>query len=294
MTVASRHYETLLVEQIDRVVRVTLNRPDRRNAISPGMRGELIDVVEACAEDASANVVIIRGAGECFCAGYDLSVSAENLSQGGDPPQVSVPRRAVGTLSLARGWSRIWNAPVPVIAQIHGHCLAGGTDLALHCDLVVTADDAIIGFPALRMGGTPPTSMWLYNVGPQWAKRLLFTGDTFTGRLAEKIGFALQSVPRDELEARVIALANRIAAMGRDIVAINKHVLNMGLDLMGRAALQDVAAPMDSIANQAAEMAAFHRRAQEIGLSAAFKERDQPFAEGVPIDVSPNDDSGHR
>ena len=120
-------------------------------------------------------------------------------------------------------------------------------------------------------------------------KRLLFTGDTFTGRLAEKIGFALEAVPAHELEARVMALANRIAAMGRDIVAINKHVLNTGLDLMGRATLQEVAAPMDSIANQAPEMAAFQRRAQEIGLSAAFKERDAPFAEGVPLDLSPKD-----
>jgi enoyl-CoA hydratase len=185
---------------------------------------------------------------------------------------------------MARGWSRIWNAPLPVIAEIHGHCLAGGTDLALHCDIVIVAEDATIGFPALRMGGTPPTNMWLYHVGPQWAKRLLFTGDTFTGRLAEKIGFALEAVPGETLEAHVLALAHRIAAMGRDIVAINKHVLNRGIDLMGRAILQDIAAPLDAIANQAPEMAAFSARAQEIGLSAAFRERDAPFTEGVPID----------
>ena len=151
---------------------------------------------------------------------------------------------------------------------------------------MICAEDATIGFPALRMGGTPPTSMWLYNMGPQWAKRLLLTGDTFTGRLAEQIGFALEAVPSDQLDAKVSALANRIAAVGRDIVAINKHVINVGMDLMGRATLQDIAAPLDSIANQAAEMSAFTARVQEIGLSAAFKERDAPFAEGVPIDVS--------
>jgi len=127
--------------------------------------------------------------------------------------------------------------------------------------------------------------MWLYNVGPQWAKRLLFTGDTFTGRLAEKIGFALEAVPAEELDDRVMALASRIAAMGRDIVAINKFVINKGLDLMGRAVLQEIAAPMDSIANQAPEMAAFTMRAREIGLAAAFKERDAPFADGVPLDT---------
>jgi enoyl-CoA hydratase len=109
--------------------------------------------------------------------------------------------------------------------------------------------------------------MWLYNIGPQWAKRLLFTGDTFTGRMAEKIGFTLEAVPDHELDAHVMTLAHRIAAMGRDIVAINKHVLNTGLDLMGRAVLQEVAVPMDSIANQAPEMASFNRRVLEIGPS---------------------------
>jgi enoyl-CoA hydratase len=187
---------------------------------------------------------------------------------------------------MARGWSRIWNAPVAVIAQIHGHCLAGGTDLALNCDMIVTAEDATIGFPALRMGGTPPTNMWLYHVGAQWAKRLLFTGDTFTGRFAEKIGFALEAVPAAELDDHVLALATRIGAMGRDIVAINKHVLNRGIDLMGRAILQDISAPMDAIANQAPEMGAFQARAQEIGLAEAFRERDAPFREGVPLDVA--------
>jgi enoyl-CoA hydratase len=276
-------YETLLVEQIGRVLRITLNRPERRNALSHALQAELIQVVEAAAEDASVHAVIIRGAGKSFCSGYDLLSSGETES--GGAPQASLPRRAVATLAIARGWSRIWNAPIAVIAQIHGHCLAGGTDLALHCDLVVAAEDAVIGFPALRMGGTPPTNMWLYHVGTQWAKRLLYTGDTFTGRMAEKIGFALEAVPAETLDDHVLALATRIAAMGRDIVAINKHVLNRGVDLMGRALLQDIAAPMDAIANQAPEMEAFQKRVQEIGLAAAFKERDAPFAEGVPLDV---------
>jgi enoyl-CoA hydratase len=285
MKISGKRYDALLVEQIDRVVRITLNRPENRNAISRLMQDEIIDAVETCALDPSANVVIIKGAGKSFCAGYELTSAVGETRYGENPTPISLPRRAIETITMARGWSRIWNAPLPVIAQIHGHCLAGGTDLALNCDMVITANDATIGFPALRMGGTPPTNMWLYNVGPQWAKRLLFTGDTFTGRLAEKIGFALEAVPGEELETRVMSLANRIAAMGRDIVAINKHVLNKGLDLMGRATLQEISAPMDAIANQAPEMAAFLTRAQEIGLSAAFKERDAAFSRGVPIDV---------
>lgn len=283
MRVADQTFDMLLVEQIDRVLRITINRPERRNALNRAVQTDLIAAVEGAASDPSVHAVIIRGAGKAFCSGYDVTPAGEAGHDAG--AQASLPRRAVETLAMARGWSRIWNAPVAVIAQVHGHCLAGGTDLALHCDLVVTAEDAVLGFPALRMGGTPPTNMWLYHVSQQWAKRLLFTGDTFTGRMAEKIGFALEAVPADRLDDHVLALATRIAAMGRDIVAINKHVLNRGVDLMGRALMQDIAAPMDSIANMAPEMGAFQARAAEIGLAAAFKERDAPFADGAPLDV---------
>ena len=282
--IVERSFEFLLVERIGRVARITINRPDQRNAISRAVQNELIEAVEAAGADAAVHAVIIRGAGKSFCSGYDVTPAGE--AGLGAAEQVSLPRRAVETVNMARGWGRIWNAPVAVIAQIHGHCLAGGTDLALNCDLIVTAEDAIIGFPALRMGGTPPTNMWLYHVGAQWAKRLLFTGDTFTGRFAEKIGFALEAVPADGLDAHVLALATRTGAMGRDIVAINKHVLNRGIDLMGRAILQEISAPMDAIANQAPEMAAFQARAQEIGLAKAFRERDAPFTEGVPLDTN--------
>jgi enoyl-CoA hydratase len=284
--IAGQAYETLLVEQLDRVVRLTMNRPDRRNALSQTLQAELVSAVEACASDESVHAVIIRGAGKSFSSGYDIGPS-----EGADPaaaPQVSYPRRAIATIDIARRWSRIWDAPIPVLAQVHGHCLAGGTDLALHCDLVIAAEDATIGFPALRMGGTPPANMWLYHVGAQWAKRLLFTGDTITGRMAERIGFALEAVPADRLDEHVLALARRIAAMGRDIVALNKHVLNRGVDMMGRSALEEFGASLDALANQAAEMAAFQARVQEVGLAAAFKERDKPFAEGVPIDVRPS------
>jgi enoyl-CoA hydratase len=276
-------YETIRVECNEGVVRLVLNRPERRNAISRQVQAEVIDAVEQAGRDPKAGAVIISGEGRSFCSGYDVSPARGEEVHSVAP--VSAPRRAVETTEMARGWSRIWNAPVAVIAQVHGHCLAGGTDLALHCDLVIAAEDAVIGFPALRMGGTPPANMWLYHVGPQWAKRLLFTGDTFTGRMAEKIGFALEAVPSDRLEQHTLDLARRIVGMGRDIVAINKHVLNRGVDLMGRALLQDISAPLDTIANMAPEMAAFQDRAREIGLAAAFKERDAPFAAGVPLDI---------
>jgi enoyl-CoA hydratase len=281
VAISDARFETLLVEQFDRVARLTLNRPEKRNALSQQAQAELIAAVEGCAEDETVHAVVIRGAGRSFSSGYDISSAGDGAA--GSP---SIPHLAMSTLALARGWGRIWNAPIMVIAQIHGHCLAGATDLAQHCDLIIAADDATIGFPAVRMGGTPPTNMWLYNAGPQWAKRLLCTGDTFTGRLAAQIGFALESVPAEELDDRVMALARRIAAVGREIVAINKLVINTGLDLMGRAALQQYSGPMDAIANYASERAVFNATAQEIGLRAAFEQRDAPFVDGVPLDTS--------
>jgi enoyl-CoA hydratase len=273
-------YEHILVENDGGMVRITLNAPDKRNAISTEMQAELVAAVEAAGRDASAGCVVIKGAGKGFCSGYDIS---SGRMEGGEA--ISMPRRTLDTVAMSRQWSRIWDASTPVIAQVHGFCLAGGTDLALNCDLVLVEDKATIGFPALRMGGTPPTSMWLYNLGPQWAKRLLLTGDTFTGRMAARIGFALEAHPADKLDAKVDFLARRIVAMGRDITGINKFVLNRGIELMGRATLQNIAASLDSVANQAPEMAAFQKRAAEVGLGAAFKERDAAFSEGVPIDL---------
>jgi enoyl-CoA hydratase len=273
-------YEHILVENDAGVVRITLNVPERRNAISREMQDELVAAVEAVGRDATAGCVVIKGAGKGFSSGYDIG---SGRMEGGEA--ISLPRRTLDTVAMSRQWSRIWDAAIPVIAQVHGFCLAGGTDLALNCDLVLVEEKATIGFPALRMGGTPPTSMWLYNLGPQWAKRLLLTGDTFTGRMAEKIGFALEAVPAEDLEAKVDCIARRIVAMGRDITGINKFVLNRGIELMGRGTLQNIAASLDSVANQAPEMAAFQQRAAEVGLGAAFKERDAAFAEGVPIDA---------
>jgi enoyl-CoA hydratase len=273
-------YEHILVENDAGIVRISLNAPDNRNAISTEMQAELVAAVEAAGRDASAGCVVIKGAGKGFCSGYDIS---SGRMEGGEA--ISMPRRTLDTVAMSRQWSRIWDASIPVIAQVHGFCLAGGTDLALNCDLVLVEDKATIGFPALRMGGTPPTSMWLYNLGPQWAKRLLLTGDTFTGRMAAKIGFALEAHPADQLEAKVDFLARRIVAMGRDITGINKFVLNRGIELMGRGTLQNIAASLDSVANQAPEMAMFQKRAAEVGLGAAFKERDAAFSEGVPIDL---------
>jgi enoyl-CoA hydratase len=180
-------------------------------------------------------------------------------------------------LELAAGWSRLWECAIPVIAQVQGNCLAGGTDLALHCDLVVAADDARIGFPPVRSMGVPPTNMWLYHLGPQWTKRLLFTGDTISGEQARDLGLVVATAPADELDATVSALAERIALIGRDLLVANKRVVNMGVDLMGRAQLQRFAAVHDAIGHRAPEARAFSDRITEVGLRQAVRERDARF-----------------
>jgi enoyl-CoA hydratase len=166
---------------------------------------------------------------------------------------------------------------LPVIAQVQGNCLAGGTDLALHCDLVVAAEDATIGFPPVRSMGVPPTNMWLYNLGPQWTKMLLLTGDTLTGTEALDVGLVVATAPADALDRVVLDLAERMALIGRDLLVANKRVVNMGVELMGRSQLQRFAALNDAIGHRAPEAKAFSKQIAEVGLRQAVKNRDAAF-----------------
>ena len=272
----------LLVEVADGVAVLTLNRPDVRNAISAALAAEVADAADAAADDETVRVVVIRGAGPGFSAGYDLGAASRGGNGAAGPPGVAADARRLARIT--GHWERLWACPLPVIAQVHGHCLAGGTDLALHCDLVVVADDARIGYPPVRSLGVPPAHMWLYHLGPQWTKRLLYTGDTITGRLAAEIGFALTAVAEADLEATVAALARRIACSGREMLMANKAVINHGIDLMGRGELQPVARLRDAVAHQAPEARAFAEMVAAEGLKAAVRHRDEPFAAGEPLE----------
>ena len=177
----SPSYSTLTVEEIGRVRRVTLNRPDQHNPLTPRCVREILGRGGGGGDrDPRRRVVIIRSTGRSFSSGYGFI--AEDTDPGDFPAHEAIEGDVSAMLTLADGWSPVWDCPIPVIAQVQGNCLAGGTDLALHCDLVVAADDARIGFPPVRSMGVPPTNMWLYHLGPQWTKRLLFTGDTLSGR----------------------------------------------------------------------------------------------------------------
>jgi len=271
-------YETILYEVEARKARITLNRPEKLNAISWKMHQELKDALFQVDRDPAVHVAIIRGAGRAFSAGYDIS-----------PPPGDLTHAATGH-SLERDmWMMeqsldmrmpIFDMHKPVIAQVHGHCLAGGTDIALLCDIVIAAEDASIGYPPVRALGSPVNHMWTYLAGPQWAKRLLLTGDTITGKQAAEIGLVLKAVPPDTLEQEVEALASRIALIDIDLLAAQKRIVNTALELMGARTIQRMAAERDCIARQAPVVTEFYTMAKEKGLKAALEWRDAKFGDG--------------
>jgi enoyl-CoA hydratase len=268
--------ETLTVEQLDHVRRVTLNRPEHHNPLTPRSIREILAAVAAAESDRETRVLVIRSTGRSFSSGYGFIT--EDIEPGDFEPHQSVEGDVTAMLELARGWARVWECAIPVIAQVQGNCLAGGTDLALHCDLVIAAEDARIGFPPVRSMGVPPTNMWLYHLGPQWTKRLLLTGDTLSGTEALAAGLVVGAVPAGKLDQTVLELAQRMALIGRDLLVANKRVVNMGVELMGRTQLQRFAALNDGIGHLSPEAEAFSERIAEIGLREAVRERDTRFA----------------
>jgi enoyl-CoA hydratase len=268
-------YSTVIYEAIGRVRRVTLNRPDHHNPLTPRCIREILAAVDDAGSDPAAHVLVIRSTGRSFSSGYGFI--AEDTDPGDFPNYPAIEGDVSAMLALAANWSHVWDCPIPVIAQVQGNCLAGGTDLALHCDLVVAAEDARIGFPPVRSMGVPPTNMWLYNLGPQWTKRLLFTGDTISGTEAREVGLVVATAPADSLDQTVLALAERVALIGRDLLVANKRVVNTGVELMGRTQLQRFAALNDAIGHRAPEALAFNERIGEVGLRKAVKERDAAF-----------------
>ena len=187
------------------VSRITLNRPEKRNAMNNALRTELFATLEANDLDPDVKLTIIRGAGPAFCSGYDLS--ADNTVD--QPYHSSSAKLGQWSRHVVDGWFRIWDLAKPVIAQVHGYCLAGGTELATACDLVYVADDAQIGYPPVRVWGCPTTAMWVYRLGAEKAKRMLLTGDTIDGKTAKEWGLVIDAVPEAELDG---AYAVRIAA----------------------------------------------------------------------------------
>jgi len=282
--------ETISFDVADHVARITLNRPEKRNALSGLMLRELNQALLEADDRNDVNVILFSGAGRDFCAGYDLTDSyggGEDTSLAYDPAQY---RSRAGTID-----DDIWNRErqqeltllmidlhKPIICKIQGNCLAGGTDLAFSCDIVLAADDAKIGFPAARANGTPPTNLWIYHCGPQWTKRMLFTGDTISGLDAARIGLVLEAYPAEALDHEVTEMARRIAAVDAEILATHKRVVNAQLELMGAKNSQRLALELDARAHlsKGPRRSKFRADMAENGLKEALKNRDAPFGNG--------------
>lgn len=264
--------ENVLSELRGRVLYLTPNRPDKLNALTVELMDELIDAVKAAAADAAVGCLVLRGAGRAFCSGWDLTPSAAGAGHGARPPEEMSGRQDLDALSARSGrWSILWSLTKPIIVQVHGYCLAGGTDMALNCDMIVATEGAQFGFPAVRSMGSPLTHMCTYMVGPQWAKRLLLTGERIDGRLAERIGLVMQAVPPSELAEVVHALASDIARVPYDLLAQDKPICNKAIEPMGRTLLQELARESDAMAHQSPVAWEFDRIANRDGLTAAIE-----------------------
>ena len=273
-------YEFIKYEASGRIARVTLNRPEKLNALSQQLQSELIECLTNADEDPDIRVITLRGAGRAFCAGYDITPP-----QSDEDREITEARRGNIRSDMqrlqktARLMTSIFDLSKPVIAGIHGHVIAGGTDLALHCDIIIAAEDANIGFPPVRSMGTPPTHMWTYMVGPQWAKWFMLTGETISGKEASDIGLVWKSVPAEGLDAAVEDLATKMAKIPWEMLAANKSIVNKALDLMGRNMMQVIAAETDAVSHQSPIVKEFNEISSQQGLKAALEWRDSPFRE---------------
>jgi enoyl-CoA hydratase len=292
--------ETLLYETEGRVARITLNRPERGNGITPRMPAEIAECVEQANLDPAIHVIALAGHGGGFCGGYDLVASAEgDMSELGgseapagsplDPATIGANHApetnwdpVVDYQFMARnvrGFMSLFHSEKPVLCKVHGYCVAGGTDMALCSDLLVVAEDAKIGYPPARVWGSPTTAMWALRIGAMRAKRLLLTGDSLTGAEAAEWGLATEAAPAERLDERFERLLERVARMPVNQLVMMKLLVNQTLESQGLRQTQTLGTFFDGIARHTEEGHAFVRRAAESGFREAVRERDVPFGD---------------
>jgi enoyl-CoA hydratase len=224
----------LVDDPAPRVRRFTLNRPEKRNALDNALRSALFAGLQAADRDPVVGVSIVRGAGKCFSSGYDLTSDLN-----ADPPYFTASGDGHWSRHVTEGWFGIWDLAKPVIAQVHGYAMAGGSELAAACDLVYVARDAKLGYPVVRMISPPDTQFFPWFVGLRQAMELMLTGDSVDGERAVEIGLANRAFALDELDARVLEIAERVAKIPSDLQQLNKRSVHRAMEIMGvRAALR--------------------------------------------------------
>jgi enoyl-CoA hydratase len=297
--------ETLTYEVTDRIARITLDRPERGNGITRLLIAELEQCVEQADLDPAVHAIQLSGNGKGFCGGYDLVESAEGQGRLGeeglsqppagsplDPAVMAANHDPSGTWDPmvdfammsrnVRAFMSLFHCGKPVVCKVHGFCVAGGTDMALCSDLLVIAANAKIGYPPARVWGSPTTSMWIHRLGPQRAKRLLFTGDCLSGTEALEWGLAIEAPEREQLDQRTEILLERIAHVPVNQLRMMKLLVNQSLYAQGLYSTQALGTLLDGVARHTPEGFAFQQRAMRAGFREAVRERDEPFGDSGP------------
>lgn len=251
--------------------RIALNRPDKRNALSNALRGELFDALRKADVDPQIGAIIIKGNGKCFSAGYDLAQSPNEPL----PRHVS-PGEGIWPRHLVDGWFEMWDMATPIIAQVHGFCLAGGSELATACDLVYAAEDAQIGYPPVRAMSSPDCAYHPWLMGMRNAMEMMLTGDSISGIEAAQMGFANRAFPADQLEEAVLNVARRVAKIPRDLQALNKRVVHRAMEAMGARAAIRSATDIQALCFYQSSSREYMKKMRE-NVTRALDERDSKF-----------------
>ncbi len=263
----------LIDEPMDKVRRLTLNRPDKRNALNDDLRGALFDALRAADRDRNISVIVIRGAGSAFCAGYDLG------SPNHDVERSIAKVDGWWSRHVVNNWFEMWDMATPIIGQVHGYCLAGGTELATACDLVYVAEDAAIGYPPVRLMSPPDLQWQTWMLGMRHGMEALLTGDSMSGVEAAQRGFANRAHPADELEAAVLKIAERVAKVPLDLLALNKRSAHRAMDAMGIRTAMRAGADIQAMGFHQPASREYLATFAEKGVSAALSARDAQFGD---------------
>jgi len=277
-------FETLLYGEAQGVATITLNRPDSLNTIVPPMPEEIEAAVERAIAAEAVKAIVVRGAGRAFCAGYDLGGGFHHwdealTTEGEWDPGKDFVAATAPALAPTQKLMSVWRAPKPVIAQVHGWCVGGGSDFALCADLVIASEDARIGTPYSRLWGAYLSGMWLYRLGLTKAKEYALTGKPLSGVEAAEVGLVNRAVPFQRLEEEVATAARGLASIPASQLAAMKLVVNHAYENMGLASTQTLGPILDGLMRNTPDAKRFIELAEREGVAAAVAERDGPFAD---------------
>ena len=264
----------LIDEPAPMVRRITMNRPEKRNSLIHPLRGAILESLRAADQDPDVRVMIVRGAGPSFSAGYDLGGGNE----GYELPFYTPAGDGQWPRHVTEGWMSIWDLAKPVIAQVHGYCLAGGSELATCCDLVFVADDAQMGYPAVRFG-VPDMHFHPWFLGMRRAMEMMVTGDSISGLEAAREGWANRAFPADQLEDAVLDIARRITTVPPELAQLNKRVVHRQMEHMGLRTGIRAGTELCALGTHTEAMRRFTTAIKEKGLTGALSERDKPFGD---------------